>query len=177
MRRYSDGFTLIELMVTVSLAAILLATAVPSFKSTIQSNRLSAQANEFMLAMTYAKSEAVKRNTQVVVCSRATDNSCSGDVNWDTGWLVFVDSDGDGVVSAGEEGGVLKVRSPLEAHNTLRAGTNSSIIFLNTGAFPAAVNTADVFNFCDDRGVSQGKKAKLSQPGWVQIEEGAAACP
>lgn len=59
------GFTLIELMVTIAVAAILLAVAVPSFRHLIISNRLTTAANNVVTAVTLARSEAIKRNANV----------------------------------------------------------------------------------------------------------------
>lgn len=59
------GFTLIELMVTIAVAAILLAVAVPSFRHLIISNRLTTAANDVVTALTVARSEAIKRNADV----------------------------------------------------------------------------------------------------------------
>jgi len=82
---YNQGFTLIELMVTVSIAAILLGMAIPSFTSTITSNRLTTNANELVTALNLARSEAIKRGQHVVVKKTGT--------NWENGWQVFVDID------------------------------------------------------------------------------------
>ena len=67
---YNSGFTLIELMVTIAIAAILLGIAIPSFTETIASNRLTTNANALVTALNFARSEAVKRGIQVTVQER-----------------------------------------------------------------------------------------------------------
>ena len=57
----SSGFTLVELMITLAIAGILVAVGIPSFNSTISSNRLTSYANELVTALNLARSEAVKR--------------------------------------------------------------------------------------------------------------------
>lgn len=71
------GFTLVELMVTVAVAAILVAIAIPSFKNITLSNRLSTTANEVVTAINAARMEAIKRNAPVQVCSNLASNNTS----------------------------------------------------------------------------------------------------
>lgn len=66
----TGGFTLVELMITIAVAAILLATATPSFTSLIQNHRLVAQHNDFVANLNLARSEAVKRSARHPVQER-----------------------------------------------------------------------------------------------------------
>jgi type IV fimbrial biogenesis protein FimT len=94
------GFTLIELMVTLTLVAILSMLAVPSFNQIIQSTRLSSTTNELYTSFVQAKSEAVRRGKRVTVCASADGTTCSGNVaGWNTGWITFVDSTRTGTLS------------------------------------------------------------------------------
>lgn len=86
----SAGFTLIELIVTVSMVAILMSIAVPSFKKMIDDNRLSTGTNELVSALILARSEALKRSQNVTVCASTDQTTCSGK-DFAAGWLVFVD--------------------------------------------------------------------------------------
>ncbi|MEN8206690.1 MAG: GspH/FimT family protein [Pseudomonadota bacterium] len=86
------GFTLIELLITIIIISILLATGVPAFLDFIKNNRLTAQTNEFVTAIQLARSEAVKRGTNTIVCASINGTSCSDNKNdWSKGWIVFSD--------------------------------------------------------------------------------------
>lgn len=92
IRPSHSGFTLIELMVTVSILAILLSIGIPSFNETIRNNRTAAQANDLISALSLARSEAVKQGLPVAVCSANTEQTaCADATNWANGWLVFRD--------------------------------------------------------------------------------------
>ncbi|MEZ5453986.1 MAG: GspH/FimT family pseudopilin [Thiothrix sp.] len=98
------GMTLIELIVTLSIVAILASVAAPSVKEMIQNNRLTALNNQIVSSLNYARAEAVKRNYDVTMCVRnAAGNGCSttdGD-GFEKGWIVFIDCDADNTVDAG----------------------------------------------------------------------------
>lgn len=83
----SRGFTLIELMVTITVAAVLLTIALPSFVSTTLNSKLRATANNLSAAVMLARSEAIKRNAATQLCPSDNDSSCSGD--WEDGWIVI----------------------------------------------------------------------------------------
>lgn len=93
-----QGFTLIELMVTVAVLAIVLTVAVPSFSALVSSNRLSGQANSLLAAIEYAKAEAIKNNANVAFCHSSNGSSCSAApaASWQ-GWLVGVAANPSGI--------------------------------------------------------------------------------
>ncbi len=89
------GFTLIELMVTVAIAAVLLVVAVPSFVSFQRNSELTSATNSFVAAVNAARGEAMKRGMNaMVVPTTGTD--------WSTGWTVFVDQDRSGGLNTGD---------------------------------------------------------------------------
>jgi len=85
-QRRTPGFTLIELMVTIAIVAVLLVIGVPSFVAFQRNSELTSAINSFVAALSAARGEAMKRGRQAVVVPRA-------DNNWATGWTVFVDTD------------------------------------------------------------------------------------
>jgi type IV fimbrial biogenesis protein FimT len=88
--RGARGFTLLELMFTLTVAAVLLGIGVPSFVEIVRNNRATANINELSTAFSIARSEAIRRGANVTVC-RSSDGAACG-TDWADGWIVFVDT-------------------------------------------------------------------------------------
>ncbi len=98
--RAERGFTLVELMVTVVVLAVLIAIGMPAMNGLINSNRLTAQSNELVGAIQMARSEAIKRNAPVSMCGSLDGVNCAAAGDW-AQWLVVLDSDSS-VLQAGQ---------------------------------------------------------------------------
>ncbi len=100
----NSGFTLIELMVVLAVAAILATTAAPAFWNMIQNSRTTTQANELVTAINLARSEAIKRGERVEICASANPASgeCGGVGDWSDGWLVRLEDDSSGIIRVWE---------------------------------------------------------------------------
>lgn len=167
-----SGFTLIELMVTIALAAIILTQAVPSFHSLVQNNRLISQKNEFISNLNMARSEALKRSTRVTVCASTDKTNCDS-TNWGQGWIVFSDRNGDSVLNAGTGGCLatedclIRVSNGLGDDNTLQAKKTAAAS--NTGFIQytsrGTVDAAVTFTFCDKRGEEYARATNINSVG------------
>jgi type IV fimbrial biogenesis protein FimT len=106
MGKKQHGLTLIELMVTLAVAIILVTVGMPLFSGIVANNRATTQANTFLSAFKLARSEAVKRGTNVSVCAIADPAAspvvCGNNGNWGNGLLVFTDLSTAGVVDGSD---------------------------------------------------------------------------
>ena len=137
-RGAARGFSLIELMVTLSIAVILASIAFPGFAELIRTNRLSIAADQFNADLLIARREAIKRNTRVLVCPVGTTaGRCgSGASAWAGGWMVCYDKDfsGDCDDSAtdGSDHNPIRQHGPIDSSLTL-AGPSSAARFNANG--------------------------------------------
>ncbi|MGH8501581.1 MAG: GspH/FimT family pseudopilin [Gammaproteobacteria bacterium] len=157
-----SGFTLIELMVTVAVAAILVTVAVPSFQTMIESNGLTSQVNQFITALNGARSEAVKRGKQITLCKSADGNGCGGStIGYEAGWIVFVDDNQDGVRQTTEE--LLRFSGALKQSYTLRESNNfvTRISFKPSGE----ANSLGTFVLCKDNNTSKSRTVIVIRTG------------
>ncbi|QIK36822.1 prepilin-type N-terminal cleavage/methylation domain-containing protein [Caldichromatium japonicum] len=125
--RSARGVTLIELLVTVAIAVILMTAVVPSFRDTFIRNRLTNITNTFMGALTYARTEAIRRGQSITLCKSSDGNACtSSGKNWEIGWIAFIDSDRNGTrdTASSSTETVLRIWPSLPTGYTLRPNAN-----------------------------------------------------
>lgn len=125
------GFTLVELLVTISVMAILLVIAVPSFTDVTLGSKLSSYANSLAASAYLARSEAIKTNNSATLCVSSNGTSCAAG-GWEQGWIVFRDPNKNAAVDAGEA--VIQVQAALPTGMKVAADTGAtSFIFSPTG--------------------------------------------
>lgn len=101
MNNKQQGMTLVELMVTVAVLAILASVAAPSIKEMMENNRLTAINNQIVSALNYTRSEAIKRAYPVAMCAKQATDTCATAANsangtgFEDGWIIFIDCDKD----------------------------------------------------------------------------------
>ncbi|HWX04169.1 GspH/FimT family pseudopilin [Collimonas sp.] len=173
------GFTLIELLITIVIAAILMALAMPSFSSMLMNNRLSAQANAFVNALNYARSNALTQNVNAQVCPLGAAGSVTCGTNWGAGWIVItLPATGTSVLLQSHQVGP---RDPVLSAVAFNGATASGITFDPRGL----ATTQSNFKICDSRGASYARSLQVIATGSVQqgptpgqaIWGGALVCP
>lgn len=156
-RQTQSGFSLIELLTVLGMVAILTAIAAPSMRDFIRNNRLTAAGNDLLHSLRFARTEAVKRQGNVVVC--ATDNPDAADAALTcsdgafSGWFVFADTNTSWTHDAAEA--VMEKHAAVDASVTVRNDNNGIVSYGASGfANPPGggkVPTANVV-ICDERG-------------------------
>ncbi|MGC4084834.1 MAG: GspH/FimT family pseudopilin [Vicinamibacterales bacterium] len=149
------GFTLIEMMVTVSIAAVLLALAIPNMGVFVRNNRLTSAANDILHSLQLARTEAVKRGVNVVMCGTSNPDASDSAIactNTLTGWFVFVDDNGNWSHDSGEA--VLQKRALVNSTVTVKADGDYRESYAPTGFANTAGTKNPTYNvvFCDSRG-------------------------
>ena len=141
----SSGFSLIELLVAISVLVILITLAAPSLQALARNNRVTGLTNDLVSALNFARSEAVKRGSRITVCKSANPGAvtptCSTSANWRDGWLVFLDVSGTVGVFDGTDVR-LKVGQPSSGNATITPGTAFAnfVSYLPSGASSASSN-------------------------------------
>lgn len=148
----NQGFTLVEMLITLVIGVILLTWAVPSFQETIRQNRLSTEANELITALNLARSEAIKRGANAVITASGGD--------WGAGWTITsVDSGGNAVTVQQNEGlsGTLSM-----------TGGPASFTFTATGL--RQTQTSQTLTLCDSASTGKrGRQINVSPTGRASV--------
>jgi type IV fimbrial biogenesis protein FimT len=169
-----QGVTLVELVVTLSIIAILAVVVAPTFKITVINNRMISHTNKFLTALSRARSEAVKRKHRVVLCKSNDGKNCTTNGDWSQGWIIFADENNDAKSNSGEL--ILSVYDKLDGGDTL-VGNNPVKNYISyapdgvtryaSGAFQAGTLS---FGLCNGRykntiiinAAGRVRKAKIS---------------
>ena len=165
-----NGFTLIELMTTLGIAAILVTMAVPSMKSFTLNSRQTAGVNELVSGMHLARNTAITMNTRVTMCTSENGQSCQS-VGWDKGWIAFIDKNSDQNVDADEA--IIRSAGSVEGL-TINSGLYSDYLMYrpNGRVMRASVGeNSGSFTSCDHRGAEHAKAIFLDLSGRPRVSD------
>ena len=152
MKTAQTGFTLLELMLVVTIAGLLLGFGVPAMGNFFRNARITGAANDVMGALHFARSEAIKRRVPVTLCTSAdplNNNPVCAASAFLTGWIAFVDPNQNGQRDAAEV--VLLQREPMPGAITARSSANPFRVTYLMNGFALNVNAAQLV-LCDERG-------------------------
>lgn len=173
------GFTLIEVMVVIIIVGILASIAVPSLSTLMKNNRLKAQMFDMLGSINIARSEAVKRKAQTVLCRSADPTAgsptCGGtSQTWTSGWIVYAkgddatddyDSTTDTIIGIGNaaEADVEVMSNSVVPSATDPSDGDNYIIYNTDGTLNGSAQL--VYAICDDRGEEFGKQISIALVG------------
>lgn len=133
-----NGFTLIELIVTLAIAGIFASIAIPSFLDMLANDKTTSVANDLLASVQQTRSEAVRYSSNSIICARADDNTCGS--SWSKGWVIQSDQNGDGTPEM-----TTRIRDNIPSGITITSSISGGLNSLTFKALgqtnPSATNT------------------------------------
>jgi len=175
-QRFQSGFTAIELLVTLSIAAILLAAGIPSFQKFTYGQQMKAAVASLQNDLMMGRSEAVNLGLQVVSCPGDPAQGCTGSNDWSAGWIVFADANTDRQRQQTER---IVRRGHDQENMFVRSSTGrTSFRFFPDGSAPGSNGS---ITFCGPGGPSNARKLVISNLGRIRRDTSpnveSADCP
>ena len=170
IRTQQEGFTLVELVVTMAIVAIVITIGVPSYRDTIANQVSVTSANELVTTMNLARSHALKSGKHVTVCRSIDGSTCNVSTgDWSDGWIVFTNKRLSGANTRSVDEDILRVFEPLKSDVSLIGsnGLANFISFRPTGD----TDIAGGWLLCDKRGADHAKSVVLFRSGRAQISK------
>jgi type IV fimbrial biogenesis protein FimT len=176
-RTTSRGFTLIELMITLVILAIVITVGIPSLSDFVAAQRVRTIASDIMADMAYARAEAIKESRVAIM---APINAA----DWKDGWRICIDLDGGNDCDV--PGEVRKTATPISGRTKVCATPDEPIVFRPDGRVTRvnAPTAADGIRVSDDLGdaVATNDKVRLIYLGIsgrpsVEAQDGGTVCP
>lgn len=163
MAKKQAGLTLVELMITLGIVAILTLAVGPSVQNILIQNRIVGEINELSGIVQFARNNAIDEQVDTIVCP--SDDFATCNTNWNNPKIVFADIDGNGARGAGEE---LLVGNSGVSSNNILSGPGAAIKFEASGAVTAPANLLLCHKDKDDKyarllTVSMQGRVKMSQ--------------
>ena len=170
------GITLIELLMTLAVIAILLAAAAPAFGNLIQGGHAQSSRSALVTALNTARIFAVSKTANVVVCPSPDQQYCGHTTEWQHGWLVFLDSDRDGARGDDEE--LINVAGVQPDGVAIRSTAGRVRVSYRPDGSSAGSNVS--LTVCDHRGAGEATSLVINNAGRVRngvpTTAAAAAC-
>ena len=176
-----EGFTVIEMMVALTVAVILMGTAIPAFSRMSAQNHLASTANDFVSAFASARQAAIQLSKPVTVCA-GDSSGCFSTVEWSRGWVMFVDDDRDGALDTNERVLYSGITRRNDVHVAGNHPMQKSVIFTPQGfaVQPGGAFSAGTLRVCVTARIDDNaRNLVLSKGGRLRVDRAdyAGACP
>jgi type IV fimbrial biogenesis protein FimT len=174
--RHAKGFTLIELMMSLAVLAVLAAAAAPAFGNLIHGTEAQASRSALTTALNTARIFAASKTAHVVVCPSADQQHCGDTTEWQHGWLIFIDGNRDGERDDGEE--LLSAAQPQPAGVAITSTAGRTRVAYRPDG--SSVGSNVTLTVCDRRGADHATSLVINNAGRVRsgqpTQAAAAAC-
>ncbi|MFC3122130.1 GspH/FimT family pseudopilin [Agaribacter flavus] len=158
------GVTLLELMITLAIAAILVTLVAPSVQTIVASNRIAAQINDTSAAIQFARYQAIDKQTTAIICPSSDFSSCNN-ANWNLAKIVFIDANLNNQRDANED---LLYSTQEVVGDLVFTGPANTVGFVESGASLNA--NASFIKLCpSDRNVKFARALNINQQGRVRL--------
>ncbi|MFT4519508.1 MAG: type IV fimbrial biogenesis protein FimT [Halioglobus sp.] len=160
-----DGFTLVELMITLVIASVLMSIGAPSFNKMVRDNRMVAEANSLRGVLSSARSAAQTLRATVTLCRSEDGLTCSAG-DWNVGYIAFMDTDQDGVLDDPDDADGEQILQRGQAPSALVAiDFSQGANVLRFDRSGNTLGTSGTFTFCDMRGAKEARGIVVSPVG------------
>ena len=156
-----SGLTALELLITLSIVILLIITGFPGLREYRMNQQLKSAASLLSANLKLARNEAISLNSHTIICPAARD-ACTGQTDWQVGWLIFADLNGDQQWQ--EQEPVLRRVDGLGGI-AAQSRSRTRVRFLPGGAAPGS-NSSIIL--CDQRGLEKGIKVVISNSGRIR---------
>ena len=160
--RSSHGITLIELITVIAIMATTLGIGIPGVFAMLQTNRMASAINTLSASFALARSEAITRNQEIVICKSQDGILCTRNGGWEQGWIIFEDIDGS--ESRDEEERLLRIQAALPASIKISFSAFRSTRYVHYWA-SGTTKMNGTFTFCPQNHPQQAKALILSKVG------------
>ena len=156
-----EGLTLIELLISITIMAIILVFMVPSFKNTLMNNRVLTQTDALINALSYARNTALSQNINVALCPAGAVGSTTCGISWQNGWIIVSQPAGGPVLL---QANVAGANDPV-----LSVVPIGGVAAINVTFDPLGIATTQAnFKSCDSRGASFARSVVVLPTGFIQ---------
>jgi len=161
----ANGFTFIELMIVMTMVAVMAAIALPNIGQFIANNRLKSQMYSMLESINIARSEAVKRKVKTVMCRTTNFTACGGTANtWTTGWIVYAKGDtADAYNSATDT--IIGIGNAADSTVTVMSNGSGDAYLVYKPDGTLDETSQIIYAICDVRGESYGKQISIKLVG------------
>ena len=168
----SKGFTLIELIITLSIASILMGYGIPSMQEFTKNQTMATERSRLLVDMSFARYTAINTQQYVVVCPSISGKKCDTESNWHNGWMVFTDAN----LNRKKDADDMVLRFDNTAMKNITAISSKYRSKIRFDALGHSPGTNVTINFCDDRKARKGLALVINNAGRAKEVNSKNAC-